>query len=124
MGQDSAGASTDEPLLVFASRNRVTLAIDVRVNFGIFAGRTVTSAEIDRLAQSLLDEIETVTILSEERYEISRGAEASAHQVRIEIPESDVPKPGTDARARLETWVIERVGDWVRTCIAERQPET
>ncbi len=109
---------------MFASHDRVTPAIDVRVNFGIFAGRTVTAAEIDRLGQSLLDEIETVTILSEERYEISKAAEASAHQVRIEIPETGVPKPGTEARERLQTRVIERVDHWARACIAERHGET
>ena len=57
-------------------------------NFGIFAGRAVTSAEIDRLAQWLLDEVDAVTIVSEERHEIGKAAEASTHQVRIEVAET------------------------------------
>ena len=31
---------------------------DIRVNFGLFAGREATRAEIDDLAKTLLDEVE------------------------------------------------------------------
>ncbi len=74
-----------EPVLAFVINDPATPAIEIRVNFGIFAGRAVTPAEIDRLAQWLLDETDAVTIVSEDRHEIGRGAEASAHQVRIEV---------------------------------------
>ena len=42
-------------------------ALEVRVNFGVFAGRAATAAEIDRLAEWLLDEVGSVSIIAEER---------------------------------------------------------
>ena len=93
------------------------------MNFGVFAGRTVTSAEIDRLARWLLDEVEAVTIISEDRREIGKAAEASAHQIRIEFAETDVPTD-TRSRERLEKRALERADYWARTCIAERHAES
>ncbi len=72
--------ANDEPILAFTAGEAVPPGLELRVNFGVFAGRTVTSAEIDRLAQLLLDEVEGVTVISEERHEIGRAAEASAHR--------------------------------------------
>jgi len=109
-----------EPMLVFTHRDRVTPTIEIRVNFGIFAGRTVTAAEIDRLAQWLLDDVEAVSILSEERHEIGKTAEASAHQVRIEIAETDIPATDAESLEKLEKKLLERIDYWARTCIAER----
>ena len=40
---------------------------DIRVNFGMFAGRDATQAEIDDLAHTLLAEFETITIVAEQR---------------------------------------------------------
>ena len=37
------------------------------VNFGVFSGREATEAEIYRLAQSLLEELDSVEIVSERR---------------------------------------------------------
>ena len=118
--EDRSGDSNNEPVLVFTPRDCATPTIEIRVNFGIFAGRTVTSAEIDRLAQWLLDDVEAVSILSEERHEIGKAAEASAHQVRIEIAETDIPTTDGDSLERLKAKVLERVDYWARTCIAER----
>ena len=63
--------------------------IEVRVNFGVFAGREATPAEIDRLAEWLLDEVGDVSIVSEEHHEIDTHGEAVIHQVRIEVAEGD-----------------------------------
>ena len=115
--------SSAETFLAFLVHKRVVPAVEIRVNFGIFAGRTVTSAEIERLAQWLLDEVEAVTILSEERHEIGKAAEASTHQVRIEVAETGVPADAA-SRARLEARLLERVDYWARTCIAERHAES
>ena len=52
-------------------------AIEVCVNFGVFAGRDATRAELDRLAAWLLDEVGEVSIISEERLETDGSAEAS-----------------------------------------------
>lgn len=112
-----------EPILAFVFDDPATAAIEIRVNFGIFAGRAVTSAEIDRLAQWLLDEVDAVTIVSEERHEIGRGAEASTHQVRIEVAETGAVID-LGARDRVEERLLERVDYWARTCIAERHAES
>ena len=119
----SPASTNAEPPLAFVTGDRVAPAVEIRVNFGIFAGRPVTSAEIDRLAQWLLDEVKAVTIISEERHEIGKAAEASAHQVRIEVDEDGVPA-GTEARERFEERILERVDYWARTCIAERHTES
>ena len=112
-------STNTEPILAFVFHDTVTPAIEIRVNFGIFAGRAVTLAEIDRLSQWLLDEVDAVTIVSEERHEIGKAAEASTHQVRIEVTEGVAP---TDlgSRRRLEERLLERVDYWARTCVAER----
>ena len=97
-------------------------AIEIRVNFGIFAGRTVMLAEIDRLAAWLLDEVETVTVIAEDRHQIGRTGEGSVHQVRIEIAGPNAPA-GDAERGELEERLLERVDYWVRLCIAERHSE-
>jgi hypothetical protein len=94
-------------------------AIEVRVNFGIFAGRGATPAEIDRLAEWLLDEVGEVSIIAEERHEIDANVEASVHQVRIEVAAEDVPADA-QRRAQIEERILERAEHWARVCIAER----
>ena len=39
---------------------------ELRINFGVFAGRSATGAEIDELARKLLPELGDVTIVAEE----------------------------------------------------------
>ena len=87
---------------------------EVRVNFGIFAGREATPAEIDRLAQWLLDEVGEVSIVSEERHEIDAHGEAVIHQVRIQVESED---PETEER------IVERAEHWARLCVAERHAD-
>jgi hypothetical protein len=53
------------------------------VNFGVYSGREATEAEIYRLAQSLLEELESVEIVAERRYEIASDIEATVHQVYV-----------------------------------------
>src|SRR5262245_52567586 len=95
----------DEPTLAFVDGG------DIRINFGVFAGRDATPAEIDRLAVWLLDEIGEVSIVSEERHEIDTHGEAVVHQIRIEIGDRD-PQP-----------ILERAEHWARLCVAERHAE-
>ena len=86
---------------------------DIRVNFGVFAGREATQAEIDDLAHTLLEELEAVTIIAEQRYIVDREREASIHQIRIELEEGD----GDAGRLLL---IAER---WAEACVAERHAE-
>src|SRR5206468_3594058 len=71
-----------DPTIAFATNGHEPPAIEVRVNFGVYAGREATAAEIDRLADWLLDEVGEISIISEDRHEIDAHAEASVHQVR------------------------------------------
>lgn len=87
---------------------------EVRVNFGLFAGRSVTPAEIDELAAQLLPKVGEVTIVREERHEISKHSEGSVQQVRIELPSDDEVLAG-----RVQQ-IAER---WAENCIAERSVE-
>jgi hypothetical protein len=104
--------------MAFGVREHNEPAIEVRINFGMFAGRRATSAEIDRLAAWLLDEIGEVSIISEERHEFDATVEAAVHQVRIELTEG---VPGDeDERKALEERIIERADYWARQCVADR----
>jgi hypothetical protein len=60
---------------------------ELRINFGVFAGRSATPAELDELARMLLPELGDVTIVAEDRRELSGGTETSLHQVRVELPD-------------------------------------
>jgi len=106
--------------MAFAVHRHDPPAIEVRINFGVFAGREATAAEIDRLAEWLLDEVGEVSIISEERHEIDAQVEASVHQVRIEIGAE-----GLDGMARedVERRILERAEHWARLCVAERHAE-
>jgi hypothetical protein len=84
---------------------------DIRVNFGMFAGRDATQAEIDDLANALLAEVEAVTIVAEQRTIADRDTEVSVHQIRIEIAEDDPQRP---------LLIAER---WAEACVAERHAE-
>ncbi|MBV8478939.1 MAG: hypothetical protein JOY72_01420 [Actinobacteria bacterium] len=61
----------------------------VRVNFGLLTGRDVTYAEIDDLARELRRFAPLFEIVAEDRHEFSEDAEASVHQVVIEMPSDD-----------------------------------
>jgi hypothetical protein len=105
--------------MAIAVRGHDAPAIEVRVNFGMFAGRDATSMEIERLAAYLLDEVGEVSIISEVRHEIDSQVEASVHQVRIEVAADRVPRD-RHAREELERRILERAEHWAHLCVAER----
>lgn len=108
-----------EPPIAFAVNRHDEPGIEVRVNFGVFAGRQATPAEIDELGRWLLDEVDAVTIIAEERHELDSALETSVHLVRIEIARRNLPGNDLDHR-RLEHVLVERAEHWARTCIAHR----
>jgi hypothetical protein len=112
----------EEPLMAFVVETPDDPAIEIRVNFGIFAGREATAAEIDRLAVWLLDEVDGVTIVAEERHEIDDTVEASVHQVRIELAADRAPPDAAERQALAEK-LVERADHWARGCVAERHPD-
>jgi hypothetical protein len=83
----------------------------IRVNFGMFAGREATQAEIDELAHDLLGEVQAITIVAEQRTIADRDVEASVHQIRIELGNADPQRP---------LLIAER---WAEACVAERHAE-
>jgi hypothetical protein len=111
-----------EPVIALATRTFEPPGLEIRVNFGMFAGREATPAEIEDLAAELLDKVGEVAIVSETRHEIGRHSEASLHQVRIEVGAGELPEDEQEVdefRGRL----IEACERWARTCIADRHVE-
>ncbi len=96
-----------DPTLVFS--NETLDGSEIVVNFGVHAGREATQAEIDRLARRLLSDVESFTVVSENRYGFDQDAEAAVHQVRVELP------PG-----RANEFLASTIEAWARDCIAER----
>jgi hypothetical protein len=104
---------TDTIPIAFAVEHPDAPTFEVRVNFGIFAGREATPAEIDDLAKRLLFEVDEIEIVSEQIYEIAPGSEAQLHQVRIAISD-----PLVDAAK-----VVSAAEQWAHACIDQRHAE-
>ena len=111
-----------EPELAFVTRNYEVPGLEIRVNFGIFAGREATAAEIDELARALVPRVEDVSIVSEQRHEIGGESEASLHQVRIEVAADQLPAE-RDERERICGRLLEATERWALECIEERHAE-
>ena len=108
-----------EPAIARRVQTREEPAIEVRINFGVFAGRPVTPAEIDALARSVSELIPAFTIVAEERHEFGGAVEASVHQVVVEIPREHA---GLEADVLAERIVLEANG-WALECIESRHAE-
>ena len=113
--------STD-PQLAFYQRQPEPPGLEIRVNFGIFAGRAATAAEIDELAQALLTKVGEISIVAEERHEIGEESEASLHQVRIDGDPEYIPDDEHEADV-LAGRIVEAAESWARDCVAERRAE-
>jgi hypothetical protein len=109
-----------DPPIAFATHVHDEPAVEVRVNFGILAGREATPAEIDDLAAVLLQAAPSVSIISEQRHEISRDVEASLHQVRIELQHGVVDDEPA-ALDSLERSLVAAAETWAIECAASRQ---
>jgi hypothetical protein len=108
-----------EPQIAFCVREVESPGVQVHVNFGVFAGRRATPAEIDELARLLLPKVGEVAIVAEERHEISEDSEASLNQVRIEISPEQLP----DDEHELDVMcgrLVEATEAWARACFADR----
>jgi hypothetical protein len=112
----------DLDTLAFAVHEHEPPGLEVRVNFGIFAGREATPAEIDDLATQLLEKVGSVSIVSEERHEIDSHSEAAVHQVRIEVDSESLPEDRS-RREELAGRLVETAERWAHACIAERHVE-
>ena len=115
-------ATQTQPALAFPVLEHEPPALEIRINFGVFAGRETTPAEIDELARLVLPEVGEVSIVSEERHEIGQHVEASLHQVRIEVAGEHLPDdaPG---REQLCQRLVDKAERWAEACIADRHAE-
>jgi hypothetical protein len=97
-------------------------ALEIRINFGVFAGRDATTAELEELGKLLLPEAGEVTIVGEERHDLTEAAEVVLHQVRVAVPLEAVP----DGRAERKEFcdrLVTLAEIWARQCINERHSE-
>jgi hypothetical protein len=90
--------------------------LEVRVNFGVLAGRHATPAELELLGRTLLEDVGAVSLVSEERIELSSDSEAEVHQVRIEVE-------GAALDEALRHRVVETAERWARACAADRRAD-
>ena len=106
-----------EPVIAFATRTFEPPALEIRVNFGMFAGREATPAEIDDLAAVMMGTAGTLSI----RFVLPiMGAVYDTK--KIEVAGGDLPGDEHDLdefRGRL----IETAERWAQECIAERHGE-
>jgi hypothetical protein len=81
-----------EPVIAFATRTFEPPGLEIRVNFGMFAGREATPAEIEELASVL----------------------------RIEVHAEALPN-GEDEVLELRGRVLEAAERWVNECVEDRR---
>ena len=110
-----------EPLIAFVTHTEPP-ALEIRVNFGVFAGREATPAEIEELAQALVPEVGEVSIVAENRHEVSEQVEVALHQVRVEVDADHLPE-SADERSALTHRLVGLATQWADACIAERHAE-
>jgi hypothetical protein len=108
-----------EPRIAFASRTYEPPGLEIRINFGMYAGRDATAAEIDGLGKELLDRVREVSIISEDRHEIADTSEVQLHQVRVEVSADDLPEDEHEVD-ELRGRLLEVSERWAQSCIAER----
>jgi hypothetical protein len=96
--------------------------LEIRINFGVFAGRDATSAELEDLGRLLVPEAGEISIVGEQRHEISEDAEIVLHQVRVSVSPELVPVDLED-RTELCERLVTLAEIWARQCINERRAE-
>jgi hypothetical protein len=102
-----------QPEFAFVADRTDPPAVEIRVNFGVFAGRAATPAEVEDLARELRSRVDEFTVVAEQHFEFG-DVEASVHLVRIELDEAD-----DELRGRL----LEIAERWAQACVAERHAE-
>jgi hypothetical protein len=102
-----------EPVIAFAMREDDPPGLQLRVNFGVFAGRAATPAELDELGAVLLEQVRHVSIVAEDRHEIGPQSEAAVYQVRVDLQEAEEDP-------RLEERLVGLADRWARDCVAQR----
>jgi len=102
-----------DPAIAFRVPPHDDPALEVRVNFGVYAGRNATAAEIDDLARALRREVSRFSVTAEARHEFGDDVETSLHQVVVEV---EGPPLADDVSARI----VELADRWAAACVAAR----
>ena len=96
--------------------------LEIRVNFGVFAGRDATSAELEELGKLLVPEAGEISIVGEQRHEMSADAEVVLHQVRVSVSLENVPDDSEERKEFCQR-LVTLAEIWARQCINERSSE-
>ena len=110
-----------ENVIAFVKEQEPT-GLEIRINFGIFAGRDATSAELEELGKLLVPGAGEVSIVGEQRHEISEDAEVVLHQVRVSVAPENLPDDPGERKAFSER-LVTLAEIWARQCINERSTE-
>ena len=103
-------------MIAFVMRDDDPPGLQLRINFGVFAGRAATPAELDELGALLLERVRHVSIVAEDRHEISPASEAAVYQVRVDLHEAEDDP-------RLEERLVGLAEGWAHACVAHRNVE-
>jgi hypothetical protein len=96
--------------------------LEIRVNFGVFAGRDATTAELEELGALLLPEAGEISIVGEERHELADSVELVLRQVRVAVPPECVPDDAPEREALRER-LVGLAEIWARRCIDDRHAD-
>jgi hypothetical protein len=96
--------------------------LEIRVNFGVFAGRDATTAELEELGRLLVPEAGEVSIVGEERHDVTEDVQVVVHQVRVALPPEAIPDDPSERKAFRER-LVTLAEIWARQCINERHGE-
>jgi hypothetical protein len=110
-----------DDLIAFVTRAEPP-ELEIVINFGVFAGREATPAELDDLAHALLPELGEVTVVGEQRHELGEETEAAVHQVRVTVEDDRLSGDTADVEA-LADRLRDIAAAWAEACIAERHAE-
>ena len=109
-----------EPVAAYVSHDS---PLELTVNFGIFAGRETSRADIDRLGEMLLAFVSGVTLFAGHRYEFAQGsAESVAYEVKIHFPPFILPTEKGELEPLVDM-LLETARRWARDCAATAPAE-
>jgi hypothetical protein len=110
-----------EGAIAFATESEPA-GLEIRVNFGVFAGRDATTAELEELGRLLVPEAGEISIVGEERHELTENVEVVLHQVRVAVPPEAIPTDAGERQAFSEK-LVGLAEIWARQCIQARHAE-
>ena len=103
-----------ETPVAFAVEELRPSGVEIRINFGILAGRPAPPAEIDALGRDVLALVPNVTIVAEQHYAIGRGGEGVVDLVKLVLDVDEAPQPAPVRE------LVAVATAWAEACAAER----